>query len=113
MTVLLKTAFTTCTIAASLALTIAPVFALRESPNLGALVSSTSTLMAYSVEDDAYASCVDALAVDGITVTQVLETFSGKGGATLLLAGYNSGGYAITAECTLTIPSREISIEYK
>ncbi|BAQ63820.1 hypothetical protein [Geminocystis sp. NIES-3709] len=74
-------------------------------------IQSSSFLIA-SIIDDAYAACSSQLAEYGVTVTGIVDSFSGKGGATLILSGYNSGGTSITARCTLTIPSYQVDIEY-
>jgi hypothetical protein len=104
-----------CSIMIVATLAIAPALALRTSGNLKNIGSLTnlSNLIAYSVVDDAYSTCVNELARYGVTVTELLDSYSGKGGATVILAGYNSGGYPVTVECNLSVPSRELTIEYR
>lgn len=103
---------TTCLIAASsLTFAITPMFA-HKTLTTSTPSESASLVIAYSAADDAYDSCVNELASYGVTVTDLLESYSGKGGATVVLAGVNEGGVSVTARCTLTLPSRELDIEY-
>lgn len=68
--------------------------------------------LAYSVVDDAYKTCSKELARYGVRVSGMVDSYSGKGGATVVLRGVNAGGYPVTAECNLTIPSRALDIRY-
>ncbi|MDS3860104.1 hypothetical protein RIF25_04720 [Thermosynechococcaceae cyanobacterium BACA0444] len=75
-------------------------------------LGSNQPWLAYSVVDDAYQTCSKELARYGVRVTGLVDSYSGKGGATVVLRGVNAGGYPVTAECNLTIPSRALDIRY-
>jgi hypothetical protein len=47
-----------------------------------------------------------------VTTTEVLDVITGKGGATLTLRGYNAAGVDVTYQCTYTINTGEVEIEY-
>ncbi len=81
-------------------------------PQIGESVALLPAWLAYSVVDDAYRTCSNELARYGVRVTGMVDSYSGKGGATVVLSGVNAGGYPVTAECNLTIPSRSLEIRY-
>ncbi len=73
---------------------------------------NATPLIAYNVVTDAYNTCARELSQYGVRVTGLENSYSGKGGATVIVRGVNAGGYPVRAECTLTIPSRQLDVRY-
>jgi S-adenosylmethionine:diacylglycerol 3-amino-3-carboxypropyl transferase len=82
---------------------------------LAITISSFLPSQAFAQEAPSWAlePCMSEAAKYEVTTTAVLDVITGKGGATLTLAGYNAGGIDVVYVCTYTIDTAEIVIEYQ
>jgi hypothetical protein len=72
-----------------------------------------SRAVAQEAPDWALEPCIQKAAEYEVSTTEVLDVITGKGGATLTLAGVNAGGINVVYSCTYTIDTGEVEIEYQ
>ncbi|MGI0484078.1 hypothetical protein ACN4EK_01505 [Pantanalinema rosaneae CENA516] len=77
--------------------------------------STVSLAPAFAQEAPRWAvdACTNEVAKYGVSVTEITDVITGKGGATLTMNGYNSASVPVTFVCTYTIDTNEVMIEYQ
>jgi hypothetical protein len=84
------------------------ILVLASSPTL-----SIAPVVAQEAPDWAVEPCVNEVAQYGVTVEEIIDVITGKGGATLTMTGYNEAGVPVTFVCTYTIDTDEVVVEYQ